>query len=65
MQLVMKEMEWVVRCFQHHEEVWRQRAEKSVGNGQKAYAWKQSSMWGERVVTAKDAFGAAQEDLEM
>ena len=57
MQLVTKEMEWTIRCFQYHEEIWKQRATKAMGAGQEAYAWKQSSTWGEWVITAKDAFG--------
>jgi hypothetical protein len=57
-ELVGREMEWTVRSFQHHEEVWRQRADKAKGSGQKAYAWKQSSTWGEWAAVANGTFGA-------
>ena len=59
-ELVGKEMEWTTRCFQYHEEIWNRRAEKAEGVGQKAYAWKQSSAWGNWAVTANDTFRVLQ-----
>ena len=56
LELVGKEMEWTTRCFQYHEEIWKQRAENSKGAGQRAYAWKQSATWGEWAVTADDMY---------
>ena len=58
MELVRREMDWTVNSFQHHEEMWKQRAEEAGGPGQMAYAWKQSSTWGKWKRIARDAFGA-------
>ena len=57
-ELVGREMEWTVRSFRRQEKVWRQRADRAKGSGQKAYAWKQSSTWGEWAAVANDTFGA-------
>ena len=54
--LVENEMEWTTRCFHYHEERWRQRALNAKGPGERAYAWKQNSTWGEWVATANDTF---------
>ena len=58
LELVGREMEWTVRSFRHHEGMWRQRADKVESAGKKAYAWKQSSTWGEWATVANDTFGA-------
>jgi hypothetical protein len=61
MDLVISEMGWTVNCFQHHEEMWKQRAEKSEGPGHRAYAWKQSSTWGKWAKTAECTFRGLRE----
>jgi hypothetical protein len=58
MQLVTSEMDWTVRCFQHHGGIWKQRAEKAEYPGHEAYAWKQGSTWDEWAKTAEEAFRA-------
>lgn len=62
MQLVKAEMDWTVRCFQHHEKIWRLRAEKAEQPGQRAYAWKQRTSWDGWAKTAQEAFKALKGD---
>jgi hypothetical protein len=56
-ELVVSEMGWTIKCFQYHERVWRERAEKMEGPGHIAYAWKQSSIWGKWAKRAEETFG--------
>ena len=55
-ELVTSEMDWTVHCFQHHEGVWKQRAENAKRPGEIAYAWKQSSTWEQWARRAGDTF---------
>jgi hypothetical protein len=55
-ELVTSEMDWTINCFQHHEGIWKGRAEEGKSPGHIAYAWKQSSVWGEWAKTAKGNF---------
>ena len=56
MQLVTSEMDWTVRCFQYHGDIWKQRAEKAVHPGHKAYAWNERSTWDGWAEAAKKKF---------
>ena len=56
MELVTSEMDWTTNCFQHHEELWKQRAEKTTSPGHKAYAWKQGSTWETWAKRAEETF---------
>ena len=58
MELVTNEMDRTVNCFQYHERIWEERADRARGPGQMAYAWKQSSTWGSWAKTARDTFEA-------
>ena len=56
--IVMKEMGWVVRTFQHMREVWEIRAE-DVGDqkpGHKSYALKEAERWKQWGETGKAEF---------
>ena len=56
MELVMNEMDWTINCFEHHERIWKQRAEEAESPGHMAYAWKQNSTWRKWARTAESAF---------
>ena len=60
-ELVRCEMDWTVNCFQHHERIWRERAEGADGPGHRAYAWKQWAMWNEWVGMAETRFNVLKE----
>jgi len=53
---VTSEMDWTVKCFHHHEGVWKQRAQEANGPGHVAYGWKQSQTWGKWARTAENTF---------
>lgn len=49
-------MDWTINCFKHKEGMWKRMAEASAKGGPRAYAWKQSEMWGEWAGTAAATF---------
>ena len=52
MELVRNEMHWTINCFEKKERIWKEMAEAAEKGGHRAYAWKQSWIWG---VCAKNA----------
>ena len=61
MELVAREMDWTVNCFEHYEAIWKGRAEAAESAGKGAYAWKQGSMWERWAKMARDRFGDIKE----
>jgi len=55
-ELVKSEMDWTVNCFKKKERVWEEIAEAAERGGHRAYAWKQSSVWGEWATMAASTF---------
>ena len=68
MELVKHEMDWTIKCFKNKEEMWMEMAEVAEKDGHRAYAWKQSSMWGKWAKAATASFkllkGSYQTDME-
>jgi hypothetical protein len=56
LELVTREMEWTVNCFEYHESVWKKRAEEAESEGKMAYGWKQKSNWGRWAQSARNTF---------
>ena len=56
MELVKNEMDWTINCFEHKERIWKKIAEAAEKGGHRAYAWKQSWMWGRWAKTAATTF---------
>lgn len=56
MELVKNEMDWTISCFEHKERTWKEMAEVTEKSGHRAYAWKQSWMWGRWAKTAAATF---------
>jgi len=56
--IVVKEMEWVIRTFRYMERGWRRRGEESGDNkpGHKAYAAKEEDRWNGWAEIAKVEF---------
>jgi hypothetical protein len=57
-EIVVKEMECVIRTFKHMEELWERRAEKMEGGklGHKAYAARETDRWKRWVDVAEEEF---------
>ena len=49
-------MDWTISCFEHKERTWKEMAEVTEKSGHRAYAWKQSWMWGRWAKTAAATF---------
>lgn len=58
MELVKNEMDWTINCFERKEGMWKKIAEDAERGGHKAYAWKQSWMWGGWARAASATFKA-------
>jgi len=56
MELVEKEMEWTVNWFKLKEGLWKEIAENETRAGHRAYAWKESWMWGRWATNAYSNF---------
>lgn len=56
MELVTREMEWTVNCFEYCGNLWEKRAEKAESPGKVAYAWKECAMWRRWAGIARGAF---------
>src|SRR5215475_7952467 len=61
--LVIHEMDWTVRYFQHMSGQWQGRTSIRISEGHRCYALRQSAMWGRFASRAESAFATVQRDM--